>query len=84
MNEVLLRSEIKRVLSFGIPPMIAKQIVINAINLSVGKSHCYMRFTIDYSIDIIFGIGLTKKYTIKTDVDILENKSHDYGLNLVQ
>ncbi|AYP68190.1 hypothetical protein PQE75_gp058 [Bacillus phage vB_BcoS-136] len=58
MNEILARKYIKKVMSYGIPKQMAKEIVETSIETSKGKN---LEMYINYSIDLVYGLGFTKR-----------------------
>jgi hypothetical protein len=59
MNEIAFRRHLKRVLSYGVPKLMAEEIVSVALNTN--KSGDPTR-AINYAIDLVYGLGFTKKF----------------------
>jgi ribosomal protein S24E len=58
MNELLARRYVKKVMGYGIPKIMAKEIVEVAMSVSkrdIDKS-------INYAIDLTYGMGFSKKF----------------------
>lgn len=62
MNEIMFRKHLKRVLSYGIPKDTARDIVQCAMESASNQG---VDLYIDYSIDLLYGLGFSKKYKIK-------------------
>jgi hypothetical protein len=58
MNEILVRKYIKKVLSYGVPKLMAKEIVDLAME-SGGEKH--IETYIEYAIGLIYGSQLLNK-----------------------
>lgn len=59
MNEIMARKYVKQVIGYGIPKMMAKEIVDTAMDASKGKN---VEMYINYAIDLTYGLGFTKKF----------------------
>jgi hypothetical protein len=59
MNEIAFRKHLKRVLGYGIPKLMAEEIVSVAIATS---SENGVERAINYAIDLTYGLGFTKKF----------------------
>lgn len=59
MNEVLAHRLVKKVQGYGIPKLIAKDIVATALEASNGKN---IEMYINYAVDLVYGLGFTKKF----------------------
>ncbi|PGO60665.1 hypothetical protein [Priestia megaterium] len=62
MNEILVRKHLKEVMSYGIPKLMAKEIVETAIETGKGKN---VEMFINYAIDLIYGMGFSQKKKAK-------------------
>lgn len=64
MNEILARKYIKQVTRYGIPKLMAKEIVETALYTSRGTN---VEMYINYAIDLVYGLGFTKKVALKNN-----------------
>ena len=58
MNEILAHRYIKKVTNYGIPKMMAKEIVEMAMETSKGND---VERAINYAIDLVYGLGFSQK-----------------------
>lgn len=58
MNEVLIRKYIKKVMKYGIPKEMAKEIVSTAYETGKEKN---IELYINYAIDLTYGLGFSNK-----------------------
>lgn len=58
MNEILARKHLKKVLNYGIPKHIAKDIIDCAMETSSGKG---IELYISYAINLIYGLKVDYK-----------------------
>ncbi len=58
MNEILVRKYMKKVMSYGIPKTMAKEIVTTATEVSNGSN---IEKAIAYAIDLTYGLGFTQR-----------------------
>ena len=61
-NEVMVRKYTKKVLGYGIPKLMAQEIVELAMETSRGKE---IEKYINYAIDLVYGMGFSKKFATK-------------------
>lgn len=59
MNEVMNRRHVKKVMSYGIPKLMATEIVDTAMDASKDNN---VEVYINYAIDLVYGMGFTKKF----------------------
>lgn len=62
MNEVMMRSYVKKVMTYGVPKLMAIEIAENAISASKGKD---VEKYIEYAIKLVYGFGLEKRHLQK-------------------
>ena len=58
MNEILIRKFTKKIMSYGIPKLMAKDIVETAYIAGKGTK---IEMYINYAIELTYGIGFIKK-----------------------
>jgi hypothetical protein len=61
-NEIMFRRHLKRVMSYGVPKLMAEEIVGVAIETSSNEG---IERAINYAIDLTYGLGFTKKFATK-------------------
>lgn len=59
MNELMAHKLTKKVQGYGIPKLMAKNIVATALQASKGKN---IDTYIYYAIDLVYGMGFSKKF----------------------
>lgn len=57
MNEVMIRRYVKKVMRYGIPKLMATEIVDTAMEVGKGGN---VEVYIDYAIDLVYGMGFSK------------------------
>lgn len=62
MNELMVRRYMKQVMGYGIPKMMAQEIVHTAMEVSKGND---LDRAINYAIDLTYGLGFTNKFATK-------------------
>lgn len=58
MNEILIRKYIKKVMKYGVPKLMAQEIVETAYVAGKGSK---MDLYIDYAVELTYGFGFIKK-----------------------
>jgi hypothetical protein len=59
MNEIMARRYVKKVIGYGVPKMMAKEIVETAMESSKGEN---VEMYINYAIDLVYGMGFSKRF----------------------
>lgn len=59
MNEVMVHKYVKQVIGYGIPKLMAKDIVVTAMEAGKGKN---IEMYINYALDLTYGMGFTKRF----------------------
>ncbi|GIN25532.1 hypothetical protein NSQ93_22515 [Bacillus sp. FSL W8-0445] len=58
MNEILVRKHVKKIMKYGIPREMAKEIVLTAYESGREEN---IELYINYAIDLTYGLGFSKK-----------------------
>lgn len=59
MNEIMARKHLKKVVGYGIPKLMAREIVEVAMSVSKNGD---IDTAINYAIDLTYGLGFSKKF----------------------
>jgi hypothetical protein len=59
INEIAFRKHLKKVMSYGVPKLMAEEIVSVAMATSKGNDPTR---AINYAVDLTYGLGFTKKF----------------------